>query len=164
MIPIPARRTNPLKIKWRMRFKILRSWLLSLSAPIHNYGNISAVLFFPTKTLSVEWIRFLVFYFGQDLQDKWDFFRLRRDTLRPKALISRWSCKSCLIFFIKLESIPQILRYCIYETMNLALNHLMQLAALDTPSGSVATSRNVVDETATKEAGVPGQKPVGDLF
>jgi len=30
------------------------------------------------------------------------FFRLRRDTLKPKALPSRWSCKSCLpceIFF-----------------------------------------------------------------
>jgi hypothetical protein len=29
----------------------------SLSAPIHNYGNILAVLFFPTRTLNVEWIR-----------------------------------------------------------------------------------------------------------
>jgi len=29
-----------------------------------------------------------------------------------------------LLFFLKLESIPQILRYCIYETMNLALNEI----------------------------------------
>jgi len=48
--------------------------------------------------------------------------------------------------------------------MNLALNHLVQLAALDTPSGSVATSRYAVDENATKGAGVPGQKPAGGLF
>jgi len=30
-----------------------------LSAPIHNYGNILAGIFFPTRALSVEWIRFL---------------------------------------------------------------------------------------------------------
>jgi len=28
-------------------------------------------------------------FIGQDLQDYWDFFRLRRDTLRPKALLSK---------------------------------------------------------------------------
>jgi hypothetical protein len=40
----------------------------------------------------------------------------------------------------------------------------MQLAALDTPTGSVATSRNVVDKNATKGAGVSDQKPVGNFF
>jgi len=33
-----------------------------LSAPIHNYGNVLAVIFFPYRTLSVEWIRFLAFF------------------------------------------------------------------------------------------------------
>ena len=40
----------------------------------------------------------------------------------------------------------------------------MQLAAIDTPSGSVATSRYAADENATYGAGVPGHRPVGDLF
>ena len=30
-----------------------------LSAPIRNYGNILAVIFFPLRALSIEWIRFL---------------------------------------------------------------------------------------------------------
>jgi hypothetical protein len=60
-----------------------------LSAPIYNYGNIFAVLFFPTRALSVEWIRFLFSFIGQDLQDYWDFFRLGRDALRPAALLSK---------------------------------------------------------------------------
>ena len=34
-----------------------------LSAPIHDYGNVLAVLFFPTRTLNVEWIRSLVSYY-----------------------------------------------------------------------------------------------------
>ena len=34
-----------------------------------------------------------------------------------RALIAEWI--QSLIFFLKLESIPQILRYCIYETMYL---------------------------------------------
>ena len=36
-----------------------------LSAPIHNYGNKLAVIFFPTRALSVEWIRFLISFIGQ---------------------------------------------------------------------------------------------------
>ena len=40
------------------------------------------------RALSVEWIRFLISFIGQDLQDYGDFFRLRRDTFRPKALLS----------------------------------------------------------------------------
>ena len=47
-----------------------------------EYG-ILAVIFFPARTLNVEWIRSLVSY------------------------------------FFKLESIPLILRYCIYESMYL---------------------------------------------
>ena len=34
---------------------------LMLSAPIHNYGNILAVLFFPSRALGVEWIRYSLF-------------------------------------------------------------------------------------------------------
>lgn len=30
----------------------------ALSVPVHNYGNISAVIYFTTRALSVEWIRF----------------------------------------------------------------------------------------------------------
>lgn len=44
--------------------------------------------FFPMRTLGVEWIRSLVF-FGGDLQDYWDLFRLRRVALRPKAILSK---------------------------------------------------------------------------
>ena len=33
-----------------------------LSAPIHNYGNKLAVIFFPTMGLGVEWIRFLILF------------------------------------------------------------------------------------------------------
>ncbi|MGD2015695.1 MAG: hypothetical protein PVH37_10630 [Desulfobacterales bacterium] len=40
----------------------------------------------------------------------------------------------------------------------------MQLAELDTPSDSVATSRDVAAENATTGPGVHGQKPVGGLF
>jgi hypothetical protein len=48
-----------------------------LSALIRIYGHVLAVMFFPTRALSVEWIRFI-----------------------------------CL-----LESIPQVLRYGVYEPM-----------------------------------------------
>ena len=34
-------------------------------------------------------IAFLISFTGQDLQDYRDFFRLRRDTLRPKVLLSK---------------------------------------------------------------------------
>ena len=40
-----------------------------LSALIHNYGNILAVIFIITWALSVEWIRLLISFIGQDLQD-----------------------------------------------------------------------------------------------
>jgi hypothetical protein len=60
-----------------------------LSAPIHNYGNLLVVIFFPTRALSVEWIRFLISSIRQDFHDYWDFFRLRRNTFRPKALLSK---------------------------------------------------------------------------
>ena len=33
--------------------------IAQLSAPIRNYCNILAVLFFPLRALSVEWIQFL---------------------------------------------------------------------------------------------------------
>ncbi len=36
----------------------------------------------------VEWIRFLLCIFRQDLQDYQDFFRLRRGVFRPKAALS----------------------------------------------------------------------------
>ena len=42
---------------------------LELSAPIHNYGNILAVIFFPERELNVEWIRYLISFLRQDLQD-----------------------------------------------------------------------------------------------
>jgi hypothetical protein len=41
----------------------------SLSAPIHNYGNILTAIFFFSRALSVEWIRLFVSFIGQDLQD-----------------------------------------------------------------------------------------------
>ena len=65
------------------------SWILAsaeepiagnLALLLHNYGNIFAVIFFHTRALSVEWIRFLILFL--------------------------------------IESIPQVLRYCIYESMS----------------------------------------------
>ena len=60
----------------------------ALSALIRNYGHVLAVIFFPKRALSVEWIRFLISFIGQDLQDYWDLFRLRRVSFRPKAILS----------------------------------------------------------------------------
>ena len=53
------------------------TWL-QLSALIRNYGIILAVIFFPIRALSVEWIRFLVSFFGQDLQDYWPWLNTLR--------------------------------------------------------------------------------------
>ena len=44
------------------RLILANSFTLYLSAPIHYYGNILAVIFFPTRTLNVEWIRFLFLF------------------------------------------------------------------------------------------------------
>jgi hypothetical protein len=33
-----------------------------LSAPIHNFGKVLAAIFFPNRTLGVEWIRSLIFF------------------------------------------------------------------------------------------------------
>ena len=119
------------------------------SAPIRDGGDVLAVIFFSTRALSVEWIRFLISFIGPrwngtkkfhwaSCSSKFNpstivptygagavkiFFRLRRRTLRPKAFLFKQSCKSCLIFsFFLLESIPQILPYCIYESMYLVDN------------------------------------------
>ena len=37
----------------------------SLSPLIRNYGNVFAVIFFPAKALSVEWIRYLISFFDR---------------------------------------------------------------------------------------------------
>jgi hypothetical protein len=38
---------------------------MALSAPIHNYDNVLAVIFSPTRTLGVEWIRSSISFFDR---------------------------------------------------------------------------------------------------
>jgi len=49
----------------------------SLSAPIQNYDYILALIFFLTKTLSVEWIRSLISFFDRIYRIDWIFFACR---------------------------------------------------------------------------------------
>ena len=63
-----------------------------LSAPIHNYGNILAVIFFPTGAPSVEWIRFLISFFGQDLQDYWPRLNTLRCSLKFNGVKIFFAC------------------------------------------------------------------------
>ena len=51
----------------------------------------------------VEWIRFLIFLFRQDLQEYQDILLLRRGAFRPKAALSWRSCRSCPIIFFKIR-------------------------------------------------------------
>ena len=71
----------------------------TLSALIHNYGDVLSVIFFHLKTLGVEWIRFLIYFFSDRIyRINGMFFACgNQEALRPKALLSRRSCKSCLI-------------------------------------------------------------------
>jgi hypothetical protein len=58
-----------------------------------------AVIFFPTRALSVEWIRFLISFIGQDLQDYWDFFRKESDKKGTKKHISEKNYEEKIRFF-----------------------------------------------------------------
>jgi hypothetical protein len=48
---------------------VLQDVAEGLSALIHNYDDVLTVIFFTTRTLRVEWIRSLIYFFRQDLQD-----------------------------------------------------------------------------------------------
>jgi hypothetical protein len=70
-----------------------------------------------TSTLHVEWIRSLISFLDRIYRVNGIFFRLRREEC-PSA--EGLSIQTSLSDFLKLESIPQLLRYCIYETIYLA--------------------------------------------
>ncbi len=78
-----------------LKLEAPNSWIpqLSVLSPDNLYEN---------RLRYVEWIRFLLFLFRQDYQDYQIFFRLRRGAFWPKAVLSRWSCWSCLIIFFKI--------------------------------------------------------------
>ena len=59
-----------------------------LSAPIHNNGYILAVIFCPTRTLGVEWIRSLISFFDRIYRIDGIFLPAAR-YFGPEALLSR---------------------------------------------------------------------------
>jgi hypothetical protein len=48
--------------------------IAALSAPIHNFGNIFAVLFFSIRTLSNEWMRSSIYFFDRIDRNNGIFF------------------------------------------------------------------------------------------
>ena len=95
-------------------------------------GNIFAVIFFLTRALSVEWIRFLITFLDRIYRIKGIFFACgeipkgRRPFYLNNPVNPACPVKSFLplfhwgLIFFFFESIPQILRSCIYESMFLA--------------------------------------------
>ena len=45
--------------------------MVPLSAPVHNYGDVFAGVFFHHKTLDVDWIRFFISFFIQIESNPW---------------------------------------------------------------------------------------------
>ena len=76
---------------------LILNW--KLSTLIRNYSDVLAVMFFSLKELSMEWIRFYIF-FGQDWQDYIDIKAFGLNVSRRRRKKSHWSCKPCLIFFL----------------------------------------------------------------
>ena len=57
---------------------------LMIGAPIHNYGNILAVIFFPSRALGVEWIRYLISFLDRIYRINGIFFACGEVPFRRK--------------------------------------------------------------------------------